>query len=77
MEYTRTRVILGQPIGCFPRVQDHWVDLSMHLDAARRGIYETLWKLDSGMPATAGVHEPKTVASRNTTWTPRRSFWPS
>lgn len=62
-EYTRTRVVFGQPIGRFQRVQDHCVDLSIHLDAARYVTYETLWKLDSGLPATAGSHEAKAVAS--------------
>lgn len=62
-EYTRTRVVFGQPIGRFQRVQDHCVDLSVQLDAARWVTYETLWKLDSGLPATAGVHEAKAVAS--------------
>ncbi|MBI2361503.1 MAG: acyl-CoA/acyl-ACP dehydrogenase [Deltaproteobacteria bacterium] len=62
-EYTRTRVVFGQPIGRFQRVQDHCVEISIHLDAARWVTYETLWKLDSGVPATAGVHEAKAVAS--------------
>ncbi|MBI4527497.1 MAG: acyl-CoA/acyl-ACP dehydrogenase [Deltaproteobacteria bacterium] len=62
-EYTRNRVAFGQPIGRFQRVQDHCVDLSIHLDAARYVTYETLWKLDSGMPGAASVHEAKAVAS--------------
>ncbi|MGH7844031.1 MAG: acyl-CoA dehydrogenase family protein [Candidatus Binatia bacterium] len=62
-EYTRTRVVFGQPIGRFQRVQDHFVDLSVHLDAARLATYETLWKLDAGLPARASVHEAKAVSS--------------
>ncbi len=62
-EYTRTRVVFGQPIGRFQRVQDHCVDISIHLDAARWATYETLWRLDTGMPARAAVHEAKAVAS--------------
>lgn len=62
-EYTRTRVVFGQPIGRFQRVQDHCVDLSIHLDAARWATYEALWQLDSGMPAKASVHEAKAIAS--------------
>ena len=62
-EYTRTRVVFGQPIGRFQRVQDHCVDLSIHLDAARYVTYETLWRLDSGQPAAASSHEAKAVAS--------------
>ena len=62
-EYTRTRVVFGQPIGRFQRVQDHCVDISIHLDGARWTTYETLWKLDSGIEATASVHQAKAVAS--------------
>ncbi|MGH7825338.1 MAG: acyl-CoA dehydrogenase family protein, partial [Candidatus Binatia bacterium] len=62
-EYTRTRVVFGQPIGRFQRVQDHCVEISIHLDAARWATYETLWRLDSGIPARAGAHEAKAVAS--------------
>ncbi len=62
-EYTRTRVVFGQPIGRFQRVQDHCVDVSIHLDAARWATYETLWMIDNGMPARAAVHEAKALAS--------------
>lgn len=62
-EYTRSRVVFGQPIGRFQRVQDHCVDISIHLDAARWTTYETLWRLDTGIGARAAVHEAKAVAS--------------
>ena len=62
-EYTRTRVVFGQPIGRFQRVQDHCVDISIHVDGARWITYETLWKIDSGIPAAANVHQAKAVAS--------------
>jgi len=62
-EYTRTRVVFGQPIGRFQRVQDHCVDISIHLDGARWITYETLWKIDSSMEAAANVHQAKAVAS--------------
>jgi alkylation response protein AidB-like acyl-CoA dehydrogenase len=62
-EYTRTRVVFGQPIGRFQRVQDHCVEISIHLDQARWATYEAIWRLDSGMDARAGVHEAKATAS--------------
>lgn len=62
-EYTRTRVVFGQPIGRFQRVQDHCVEISIHLDQARWATYEAIWRLDSGMDARAGVHESKATAS--------------
>jgi alkylation response protein AidB-like acyl-CoA dehydrogenase len=61
-QYSRDRVVFGQPIGRFQRVQDHCVELSVHLDAARWATYEALWKLDTGLPARAAVHEAKAVA---------------
>jgi len=61
--YTNERKAFGQLIGRFQRVQDHCVELSIHMDAARAATYEALWKLDSGLPAAAGIHEAKAVAS--------------
>jgi alkylation response protein AidB-like acyl-CoA dehydrogenase len=61
--YTSERVVFGQPIGRFQRVQDHCVELVNHLDAARWITYETLWKLDGGVSSKAAVHETKAVAS--------------
>jgi alkylation response protein AidB-like acyl-CoA dehydrogenase len=36
-EYTRSRVVFGQPIGRFQRVQDHCVDISINLDHGALG----------------------------------------
>ena len=64
LEYSRTRVQFGTPIGRFQRVQDHIVEMVNHLDAARWTTYEALWKLDSGRgDPTASVHLAKAVAS--------------
>jgi alkylation response protein AidB-like acyl-CoA dehydrogenase len=63
VEYSRTRVQFGQPIGRFQRVQDHIVGMVNHLDAARWTTYEALWKLDSGHAAAASVHLAKAVTS--------------
>jgi alkylation response protein AidB-like acyl-CoA dehydrogenase len=62
-EYTRQRIVFGQPIGRFQRVQDHCVEISIHLDQARWATYEAIWRVDSGMDARAGVHEAKATAS--------------
>lgn len=67
-EYTRQRIAFGQPIGRFQRVQDHMVELADQMDAARWITYETLWKLDSGLPAAGAVHEAKAVASEAYYW---------
>ncbi len=63
VQYTRERRAFGQLIGRFQRVQDHCVELSIHMDAARMSTYETLWKLDEGLPAEADIHESKAASS--------------
>ena len=63
VDYTSERVVFGQPIGRFQRVQDHVVDLTNHMDGARWLTYETLWKVDSGRDYKAAVHESKALAS--------------
>jgi len=62
-EYTRNRVVFGQPIGRFQRVQDHCVDISINLDMARWATYEAIWRIDSGMDSRASIHEAKATAS--------------
>jgi alkylation response protein AidB-like acyl-CoA dehydrogenase len=62
-DYTNSRVVFGQLIGRFQRVQDHCVDISINLDMARWATYEAIWRIDSGMDARAGVHEAKATAS--------------
>ena len=62
-EYTNLRVVFGQPIGRFQRVQDHCVDISICLDTARWATYEAIWRVENGMDGRAGVHEAKATAS--------------
>ena len=63
VEYSRTRIQFGTPIGRFQRVQDHIINLVNQLDAARWTTYEALWKLDTGRPAADSVHLAKAVGS--------------
>ncbi|MFC2052528.1 acyl-CoA dehydrogenase family protein [Chloroflexota bacterium] len=63
LEYSRTRVQFGQPIGRFQRVQDMIIEMVNHADAARWTTYECLWKLDTQRPADKSVHLAKVVAS--------------
>jgi alkylation response protein AidB-like acyl-CoA dehydrogenase len=63
LRHTRNRVQFGQPIGRFQRVQDHLIELTNYLDAARWTTYETIWKVDSGLPARAGIHLSKSVVA--------------
>ncbi|MFC2039503.1 acyl-CoA dehydrogenase family protein, partial [Chloroflexota bacterium] len=64
LEYSRTRVQFGQPIGRFQRVQDMIIEMVDHTDAARWTTYEALWKLDTQRPAAESVHLAKAVSSQ-------------
>ncbi len=63
VDYSRTRIQFGTPIGRFQRVQDHIINLVNQLDAARWTTYEALWKLDTGRPADDSIHMSKAVGS--------------
>lgn len=63
VDYSRTRMQFGTPIGRFQRVQDHIINLVNELDAARWTTYEALWKLDSEREAADSVHLAKAVSS--------------
>jgi alkylation response protein AidB-like acyl-CoA dehydrogenase len=63
LEYSRTRVQFGMPIGRFQRVQDMIIDMVTHADSARWMTYETLWKLDVGRATAEDIHVTKAVAS--------------
>ena len=65
LNYARDRTQFGQIIGRFARVQDHIIHMVKYVDSARWTTYEALWKLDSGMDATASVHVAKSVASES------------
>lgn len=63
VDYSRTRVQFGKPIGRFQRVQDHIVELVNALDGARWAMYEAIWRIDSGRDARAAAHMTKALAS--------------
>ena len=63
VDYSRTRIQFGTPIGRFQRVQDHVINLVNQLDAARWTAYEALWKLDAGQECADAVHLAKAVGS--------------
>ncbi len=63
VQYSRTRIAFGVPIGRFQRVQDHIIEVCNRMDAAKWTAYEALWKLDTCRDADASVHLSKAVAS--------------
>ncbi len=64
IEYSKTRIAFGVPIGTFQRVQDLVIAALNDADAIRWSAYEALWKLDSGKPdAAVSVSMAKAIAS--------------
>lgn len=63
LQYSRTRIQFGMPIGRFQRVQDMIIEMIDHLDAARWSTYEALWKLDTQRPAAESIHLAKIISS--------------
>ena len=63
LEYSRSRVQFGRPIGRFQFVQDMIIEMVNHVDAARWTTYEALWKLDTQRTAEESVHLAKAVTS--------------
>ena len=63
LEFSRTRVQFGMPVGRFQRVQDLIIEMQDYADSARWTTYEALWKLDTDRPVQESIHLAKTVAS--------------
>jgi alkylation response protein AidB-like acyl-CoA dehydrogenase len=63
IDYSRTRVQFGMPIGRFQRVQDLIIVQQDYADSVRWTTYEALWKLDENRPAQESIHLAKAVAS--------------
>lgn len=66
IEYAKTRIAFGVPIGTFQRVQDLVVAALNDTDAIRWSAYEALWKLDEAKPdAAVSVSMAKAIASES------------
>lgn len=64
VEYSKTRIAFGVPIGTFQRVQDHVITGLNEAESIKWTAYEALWKLDEGRAdAPAAVSLAKAVAS--------------
>ena len=64
IEYSKTRMAFGQPIGTFQRVQDLIIKVLNDVDAIRWTTYEALWKLDERRAdASIAASMAKAVAS--------------
>ena len=64
VEYGKSRIAFGVPIGTFQRVQDRIIEALNAAEAIRWTTYEALWKLDEGREGTpVAVSTAKAVAS--------------
>ncbi|MBI4310577.1 MAG: acyl-CoA/acyl-ACP dehydrogenase [Chloroflexi bacterium] len=64
IEYSKSRVAFGTPIGTFQRVQDHVIIALNDADSIKWTAFEALWKLDERRPdAPLAVSMTKAVAS--------------
>lgn len=59
IEYSKTRVAFGRPIGSFQSIQHLCADMTIWVDGAQLLTYEALWKIDMGMPAGVEVSQAK------------------
>ena len=59
IEYARTRVQFGRPIGSFQAVAHRCVDMRSDLDALRYLVYQAAWGLDAGRSGDLEVSAAK------------------
>ena len=59
VDYSRSRVQFGRPIGSFQAVQHRCADLRVAVDGARFLTYQAAWRLSRRMPAGDGVSMAK------------------
>lgn len=52
LEYVKTRIQFGVPIGSFQAVQWHCVDIAINVDTSRVITNEAAWKLGKGLPCS-------------------------
>ncbi|MFN8532401.1 MAG: acyl-CoA dehydrogenase family protein [Dehalococcoidia bacterium] len=50
VEYAKSRIAFGRPIGSFQAIQHKLVGMLNHLDGARLATWEAAWKLDDDAP---------------------------
>lgn len=64
LDYLRTRVQFGKPIGAFQALQHRAVDLHIHKEVAGAALDETLARLDSGPDAAARAAAASRIKAR-------------
>ena len=59
IEYSKSRVAFGRPIGAFQSIAHMCADMTMWVDGARLLTYEALWRMDQGLTAGPQVSAAK------------------
>lgn len=55
VEYAKTRVQFGKPIGSFQAIQHHCANMAIDVDGIRYMTYEAAWRLSEELPAALEV----------------------
>ncbi|HEU5469365.1 MAG TPA: acyl-CoA dehydrogenase family protein [Actinophytocola sp.] len=63
VDYARTRVQFGQPIGSYQSVSNRIVEMRIAVDNARKWLYDTAAKLSAGANVTVDIAISKLIAS--------------
>ncbi|MBI2872176.1 MAG: acyl-CoA/acyl-ACP dehydrogenase [Chloroflexi bacterium] len=59
LDYAKSRLAFGRPIGSFQAIQHMCADMVTWADGAELLTYEALWKVDEGLPAAQAVSMAK------------------
>ena len=59
IEYAKTRVAFGRPIGAFQAIAHLCADQTIWIDGGQLLTYEALWRMDQGLPASVEVSQAK------------------
>ncbi len=55
LDYAKTRVQFGRPIGSFQAIQQHCANMAIDVDSSRFITYKAAWMLSQGTPCTKEV----------------------
>ena len=59
IEYAKSRVAFGRPIGAFQSIGHLCADMVLWVDGGQLLTYEALWRIDQGLPASIEVSQAK------------------
>jgi len=59
IDYAKSRVAFGRPIGAFQSISHYCADMIIWIDGGDLLTYEALWRLDHGLPADIEVAQAK------------------